>query len=64
LQVSIRPERSKICAMLTSGTPASRAASASGIQSTIASAWLPASTWTGETSGPPGLIVTSSPSAL
>ena len=35
LQVSIRPLRLKICATLTSGTPASRAASALGIQSTV-----------------------------
>src|SRR5688500_18798340 len=38
LQVSIIPERLKICATLTIGTPASRAASALGIQSTVRSA--------------------------
>ena len=64
LQVSIRPERLKIWAMLTIGTPASRAASALGIQSTVTSAPLAASTWAGAMSGPPGLIVTSRPASL
>ena len=44
-------------AMLTSGTPFSRAASAPPIQSTITSAPPPAITCSGAMSGPPGLIV-------
>ena len=64
LQVSIRPLRLKICETLTIGTPASRAASALGIQSTAMSAPLAASTCGGAMSGPPGLTVTSSPASL
>ncbi len=56
-QVSIMPERLKGWAMLTSGTPFSREASAEGIQSTITSAPPPAITCGGATSGPPGLMV-------
>src|ERR1700754_373177 len=63
-QVSISPERLKVCEMLTSGTPFSREASADGIQSTVTSAPPPAITWGGATSGPPGLIVTSRPASL
>ena len=63
-QVSIRPDFLKGCAMLTRGTPFSREASAEGIQSTTTSAPPPAMTWGGATSGPPGLIVTSSPASL
>src|SRR6202041_3786006 len=63
-QVSSRPERLKVCEMLTSGTPFSREASADGIQSTTTSAPPPAITCGGATSGPPGLIVTSSPASL
>ena len=54
------PERWNTCAMFTSFTPFSRAASAEGIQSTTTSAPPPAITRVGFTSGPPGLIVTSS----
>ncbi len=64
LQVSIMPLRLKICATLTIGTPASRAASALGIQSTVKSAPLAASTCAGAMSGPPGLMVTSRPASL
>ena len=64
LQVSIMPLRLKICATLTIGTPASRAASALGIQSTVRSAPLAASTCAGAMSGPPGLMVTSRPASL
>src|SRR5207253_7841559 len=60
-QVSSRPERLKVCETLTSGTPFSREASAEGIQSTTTSAPPPAITCGGATSGPPGLMVTSSP---
>ena len=63
-QVSIMPERLNGWAMLTSGTPFSRAASAEGIQSTITSAPPPAMTCGGAMSGPPGLIVTSRPASL
>src|SRR5215208_3304747 len=63
-QVSIMPDFLNGWATLTSGTPFSRAASADGIQSTITSAPPPAITWGGAMSGPPGLIVTSSPAAL
>src|ERR1700722_6506434 len=63
-QVSPSPERLKVCVMLTSGTPFSREASADGIQSTTTSAPPPAITCGGATSGPPGLIVTSSPASL
>ena len=62
-QVSIIPERLNGWAMLTSGSPFSRAASAEGIQSMTTSAPPPAITCGGATSGPPGLIVTSSPSS-
>src|SRR5208282_5894019 len=58
--VSSNPECLNGCATLTIGTPFSRAASAPGIQSTTTSAPPPASTCSGATSGPPGLIVTSS----
>ncbi len=51
------------CAMLTSGSPFSRAARAEGIQSITTSAPPPAITCAGATSGPPGLMVTSSPSS-
>ena len=61
--VSIMPERLNGWAMLTSGTPFSRDASAEGIQLMITSAPPPTMTWGGEMSGPPGLIVTSRPSA-
>src|SRR4249920_3993766 len=63
-QVSSRPELLKVCEMLTSGTPFSREASADGIQSTTTSAPPPAITCGGATSGPPGLMVTSSPASL
>src|SRR5690606_34291740 len=53
-QVSIIPELLNGWAMLTSGSPFSRAASAAGIQSTTTSAPPPAITCTGATSGPPG----------
>ena len=48
------PERLNGWAMLTSGTPFSRLASAEGIQSTITSAPPPAITCGGAMSGPPG----------
>ena len=51
-------------AMLTSGSPASRAASAAGIHSTITSAPPPAITCGGAMSGPPGLMVTFEPLLL
>ena len=57
------PERLNTWAMLTSGTPFSRVASAEGIQSTITSAPPPAITCGGAMSGPPGLIVTSRPAS-
>jgi len=60
-QVSIIPDFLKTWAMLTSGRPFSRAARAAGIHSTITSAPPPAITCGGAMSGPPGLIVTSSP---
>src|SRR6478672_1484969 len=60
-QVSSRPDLLKVCEMLTRGTPFSRDASAEGIQSTTTSAPPPAITCGGAMSGPPGLIVTSSP---
>ncbi len=63
-QVSSRPERLKGWAMLTTGDPFSRVASAEGIQSTTTSAPPPARTCSGFTSGPPGLIVTSRPASL
>src|SRR5258708_1096944 len=63
-QVSSRPDFLKVWEMLTSGTPFSREASADGIQSTTTSAPPPAMTCGGATSGPPGLIVTSSPASL
>src|SRR6516165_8625236 len=63
-QVSSRPEFLKVCDTLTSGTPFSREASAEGIQSTTTSAPPPAITCGGATSGPPGLMVTSSPASL
>src|ERR1700682_59039 len=63
-QVSIRPDFLNVCEMLTSGTPFSRDANADGIQSTTTSAPPPAMTCGGATSGPPGLIVTSSPTSL
>ena len=59
-----RPERWKIWAMLTAGTPFSRTASADGIQSTITSAPRAARTCGGLLSGPPGLISTASPTSL
>ena len=62
-QVSIIPERLNGWAMLTSGSPFSRAASAEGIQSITTSAPPPAITCAGAMSGPPGLIVTFSPSS-
>src|SRR5216684_3204540 len=63
-QVSSSPDFLKVCEMLTSGTPFSRDANADGIQSTTTSAPPPAITCGGATSGPPGLIVTSSPTTL
>ena len=63
-QVSIMPERLNGWAILTSATPFSRAASAAGIHSTTTSAPPPAMTCGGAISGPPGLIVTSSPTSL
>src|SRR5262249_10486187 len=51
-------------AVLTSGAPFSRVASAEGIQSMTTSAPPPAITWLGLTSGPPGLMSTSSPTSL
>src|ERR1700733_12869762 len=63
-QVSPMPDRWNTCAMLTNLTPFSRAASADGIQSTTTSAPPPAITCDGLISGPPGLMVTSSPAAL
>src|ERR1700726_2047969 len=62
--VSLRPDFLKVCEILNSGTPFSREANADGIQSTTASAPPPAMTCGGATSGPPGLIVTSSPASL
>src|ERR1700676_5099004 len=62
--VSSRPDFLKVCEILTSGTPFSRDAKADGIQSTTTSAPPPAITCGGATSGPPGLIVTSSPASL
>ncbi len=62
-QVSIMPDDLNGCAMLTSGRPFSRAASAEGIQFRITSAPPPAITCGGAMSGPPGLIVTSRPSS-
>jgi len=64
LQVSIKPDWLNTWATFTKGTPASRAAKAEGIQSTTMSACLPAITWVGAMSGPPGLMVTSSPASL
>src|SRR5271154_4345693 len=63
-QVISMPECLNGCAILTIATPFSRAASAPGIQSTTTSAPPPASTCSGATTGPPGLIATSSPSSL
>ena len=63
-QVSSIPERLNGWAMLTSGSPFSRAASAEGIQSTITSAPPPASTCAGAMSGPPGLMVDVEPLVL
>src|SRR5216684_8076575 len=63
-QVSSRPDFLNVCEILTSGTPFSRDANADGIQSTTTSAPPPAITCGGATSGPPGLIVTSSPASL
>src|SRR6201986_3365148 len=63
-QVSSRPDFLKVCEILTSGTPFSRDASTEGIQSTTTSAPPPAITCGGATSGPPGLMVTSSPASL
>src|SRR3984957_9865559 len=63
-QGSMRPDFLKVCETLTSGTPFSRDARADGIQSTTTSAPPPAITCGGATSGPPGLIVTSSPASL
>src|ERR1700733_11261235 len=63
-QTSSRPECLKVWEILTSGTPFSREASADGIQSTTTSAPPPAITCGGATSGPPGLMVTSSPASL
>src|SRR5476651_122979 len=63
-QVSSSPDFLKVCEILTSGTPFSRDANADGIQSTTTSAPPPAMTCGGATSGPPGLIVTSSPASL
>ena len=57
------PERLNGWAMLTSGTPFSRLARAEGIQSTMTSAPPPAITCGGAMSGPPGLMVTSSPAS-
>src|SRR5882724_3545710 len=62
--VSSRPDFLNVCEILTSGTPFSRDARADGIQSTTTSAPPPAITCGGATSGPPGLIVTSSPASL
>src|SRR5215469_2142134 len=53
-QVSSSPDFLNGCAMLTSGTPFSREASAEGIQSTITSAPPPAMTCGGARYGPPG----------
>ena len=63
-QVVICADFWKIWAMLTSGSPFSRAASAAGIQSTMTSAPPAAITCSGAMSGPPGLIVTSRPASL
>src|ERR1700675_1791567 len=63
-QVSISPDFLNVCEILTSGTPFSRDATPDGIQSTTTSARPPAITCGGATSGPPGLIVTSSPASL
>ncbi len=57
-QVSIMPDDLNGCAMLTSGSPFSRAASAEGIQSITTSAPPPATTCVGAMSGPPGRMVT------
>src|SRR3984957_16620964 len=63
-QVSSSPDFLNVCEILTSGTPFSRDANPDGIQSTTTSAPPPAITCGGATSGPPGLIVTSSPASL
>src|ERR1700753_2962929 len=63
-QVSSRPERLKVCEMLTSGTPFSREASADGIQSTTTSAPPPAITCGGATSSPLAMIVTARPALM
>src|SRR3981189_2819362 len=63
-QVSISPDFLKVWEIFTRGTPFSRDANAEGIQSTTTSAPPPAMTCGGATSGPPGLIVTSSPASL
>jgi hypothetical protein len=55
------PERVKICALLTSGVFASRAASRLGSQSTPNCAWPLATTCSGMMSGPPFLSVTLRP---
>src|ERR1700727_4032665 len=55
-QVSARPDRLKVCEMLTSGTPFSREASADGIQSMTTSAPPPAMTCGGGTAGPAGVV--------
>ena len=56
-QIIIRPDFLNGWAMLTSGTPFSRAASAPPIQSTMTSAPPPAITCSGATFGPPGMMV-------
>src|SRR5258707_12550036 len=63
-QVISSPDFLNGCEIFTSGTPFSRDASADGIQSMMTSAPPPAITCGGATSGPPGLIVTSSPASL
>src|ERR1700732_5351481 len=62
--VSSRPDFLKVGETLPSAPPSSRAAGADGIQSTTTSAPPPAITCGGATSGPPGLIVTSSPASV
>ena len=56
-QIIIRPDFLNGWAMLTSGTPFSRAAAAPPIQSTMTSAPPPAITCSGAMFGPPGRIV-------
>src|ERR1700721_2326397 len=57
-QVSSRPERLKVCEMLTSGTPFSREASRDGIQTTTTPAPPPAITRVAAPSVSPSVVAT------